>query len=263
MGPLAPPDPDSLRRTWRALRPLRDRYFRAEVTGLEHAPEGPALYVGNHNGGVFPVDGIFFGMAWHERHDFRRPLFTLMHDVPFRIHGALSAWLAAHGCVPASRERVAAAAREGHAVLVYPGGAREAFRPYRDRARVTLGDRTGFVATALEHRLPVVPVVGVGAHETFFVLSSGRRLAERIGLPRLLRADVLPLYLGLPWGVGFGPMPHIPLPVKIQVEVLAPLRLWELLDRPDASDPRSLAEGLTLVRAAMQRASDRLYAARR
>lgn len=256
-------DPARLRSTWRALRPLRDSYFRTEVAGMERVPDGPALVVANHNGGTLPVDGIAFGMAWHERHDFARPLCVLMHDLPFRIAPPLSRWLRAHGVVPASREGLGAAVGEGHAVLVFPGGAREAFRTYRERRSVTLGDRTGFVAMALRHRVPVVPVVGVGAHETLVVLSSGRRLAEAIGLPRLLRADVLPLWLGLPWGVGFGPMPHIPLPARLQVEVLEPLRLWERLASPDPEDPRALREGLELVRSAMQAASDRLHAARR
>ncbi|MCA9516192.1 MAG: hypothetical protein KC635_14715, partial [Myxococcales bacterium] len=33
------------------------RWHRYEVRGLERVPEGPAILVGNHNGGVSAIDG--------------------------------------------------------------------------------------------------------------------------------------------------------------------------------------------------------------
>lgn len=61
----------------------------------------------------------------------------------------------------------------------------EAFRPWRDRGRIDFGGRKGFVALALEHRVPVIPVTAAGSHETTFVLARGDRLAASMGLEKM------------------------------------------------------------------------------
>jgi 1-acyl-sn-glycerol-3-phosphate acyltransferase len=260
----ADPDLGLIEQTARRLRSVVDPYFRPEVRGLEHVPDEPAMLVGNHDGGYLAVDGICLGLAWHERFGFRRPLVWLMHDVPFRLSPSLTRTLSLHGVHPACRASVARAFDAGRSLFVYPGGSHEAFRPYLSRRSIDLGNRTGFVAEALARRVPIVPIVSVGAHETLFVVSRGKALARRLPLARRFRTDVLPLWLGLPWGVGFGPLPHLPLPAKVTVEALPPIRLWERLG-PDAdpSDPVQLQRGLELVRGEMQAALDRLYAERR
>jgi 1-acyl-sn-glycerol-3-phosphate acyltransferase len=244
--------------------PLRDWYFRGEVHGLDHVPDEPCLMIANHDGGYFPPDGILVGMAWHERFGFRRPLFWLMHDFPFRIHPKLSDWLRAHGVLPASRRNLDTVFDQEDSAFVYPGGAYEAFRPYKERRNIDLGHRTGFIRAALTRRVPIVPVVSVGAHDTLFVLSRGSWLARHIPLVKKFRSDVLPLWIGLPWGLGFGPLPHLPLPSKVKVQVLEPMRLWkELGETADADDPHVLQAGLDLVRGRMQATADRLYDERR
>ena len=76
--------------------------------------------------------------------------------------------------------------------------------------------------------LPLVPLISWGAHDTLFVIDDlyplVRSLHER-GMPWLFGIDpeVMPLYLGLPWGLVLGPVPHLPLPVKIHTRVCAPL----------------------------------------
>jgi len=187
-----------------------------------------------------------------------------MHDFPFRIAGALTGYLSRCGCQPASKDNLRRAFDRNQSVFVYPGGAHEAFRPYTERRHMSLGHRTGFIGEALRRRVPIAPVVSVGAHETLFVLSRGSWLAHKLSIAKKLRSDVAPLWLGMPWGIGFGPMPHLPLPSKIKVEVLEPVRLWESLgDTADADDPNVLQMGLDLVRSRMQTAADRLYAERR
>jgi 1-acyl-sn-glycerol-3-phosphate acyltransferase len=252
-----------VRQTCAYIAPLYRYYFRAEVVGLERVPDEPTLLVGNHDGGYIPVDGICLGYAWHTRFDYTRPLAVLMHDFPFRISATLTEYLSRCGCRPASRKQLDRAFANKESLLVYPGGASEAFRPYVKRRRINLGHRTGFIAAALQHKVPIAPVVSVGAHETLFVISSGRWLARHLPLAKKMRSDVVPLWLGLPWGVGWGPLPHIPLPSKIKVEVLQPIRLWNELG-PDASadDPATLRRGLDLVRGRMQEAADRLYTER-
>jgi 1-acyl-sn-glycerol-3-phosphate acyltransferase len=263
-GELKLPDEQAIRETVRWAKPLCDLYFRDEVTGLERVPDEPTLLVGNHDGGYLPVDGICLGAAWHLHFGFRRPLTTLMHDFPFRIHAALTDYLSSNGVLPANRNNLHAALDRGSSVLLYPGGSHEAFRSFWQRRTVSLGHRTGFIAEALKRRAPISPIASVGAHETLFVLSRGSWLARRIPLARKLRSDVAPLWLGLPWGIGFGPLPHIPLPAKVKVEVLPPVLLWkELGETADPQDPKVLRAGLDLVRGRLQAAADRLYAERR
>jgi 1-acyl-sn-glycerol-3-phosphate acyltransferase len=253
-----------IRETVRWLKPLTEHYFRGEVSGLENVPDEPSLLVGNHDGGYIPVDGICLGAAWHEHFGYVRPLATLMHDFPFRIHHALTEYLSRCGVLPASRQNLHDALDRGSSVLVYPGGAYEAFRSFWKRSEVDLGHRTGFIAEALKRRSPITPIASVGAHETLFVLWRGSWLARKIPLARKFRSDVVPIWLGLPWGIGFGPLPHVPLPSKIKVEVLPPVRLWkELGEAADPADPNVLRAGLDLVRSRIQAAADRMYAERR
>jgi hypothetical protein len=51
----------------------------------------------------------------------------------------------------------------------------------------------------------------------------------------MFRLKVLPISLALPWGLNVGDMlTHIPLPAKLSLEVLAPIRLREQFgDEPD------------------------------
>ena len=222
------------------------------------------MLVGNHDGGYLPVDGIFLGMAWHEHFGFNRPLITLMHDFPFRLSAKLTSFLSRCGCRPASKEQLNNAFDAKQSLFVYPGGAYEAFRPFTRRRVIELGHRTGFIREALKRRVPICPVVSIGAHETLLVLMRGGWLAKRIPLARKLRSDVMPLWLGLPWGIGFGPMPHLPLPAKIKVEVLEPIRLWRVVgESANADDPAVQRAGLDFVKQRMQQVADRMYTERK
>ncbi|HEY2748424.1 MAG TPA: lysophospholipid acyltransferase family protein [Polyangia bacterium] len=246
------------------IRPLRQHYFRSEIVGLENLPKNePSMLVGNHDGGyVFP-DAICLGSFYYSaRGTSGRRLYAMMHDFPFRIAPSLTEWLQRCGVVPASRRNSEKVLEAGHHILVYPGGSYEAFRRFRDRREITLGHRTGFVRQALIHRVPITPVVSVGAHETLIVLARGHELAKKLGLTRL-RVDVLPFWLGLPFGIGWGPIPNLPLPSKIKLEVLEPVRLWKELDNPDPDDKEVLRQGLQLIRARMQDVAARLYSERR
>jgi 1-acyl-sn-glycerol-3-phosphate acyltransferase len=265
-------DPALIRRVTAIVAPICDYYFRNEVRGLDRVPDGPALLVGNHDGGNLPVDGICFAAAWHRYFDFQRPLRVLMHEIPFRLTRQLREFLLGIGCVSAAPSSFETVVRRGEVQLVYPGAAREAFRTYRDRRLIDLGGRTGFVARALRHRLPIVPVASVGAHETMFILRSGRRLARWMGIDKHFRADVWPLIAGIPLGLWLGPVfPHLPLPSKITLEVLPPIALAEELSErlgrrvtpDDALAPEVVRSGFELVREVLQAAVLRLYAARR
>lgn len=266
--PLPQPDYDVIRRVQQILAPIVDVYFRSEVRHLERVPDGPTIVIGNHDGGTLPVDAMALGVAWYRHFQFRRPLRVLMHYIPFRLFPQLTRLL--HGCgfVSADAHNLEALLDEGESVLIYPGAAREAFRPYRQRREIDLGGRTGFVVRALRRGIPITPVVSAGAHETFFILARGGTIARTLGIYRAFRADAWPLIVGLPWGIWLGPMiMHFPLPSKITVEVLPPIDLREelsrIFDRPigaaDADDREMVRAGFQVVQSTMHAAIGRLY----
>jgi 1-acyl-sn-glycerol-3-phosphate acyltransferase len=247
-------DPQYIQRTLPALRLSSDLYFRADVRGLEKIPaEGPVLLVGNHSGGTMIADTFVFSQAFLDHFGTARPFYQLAHDMVFMFPG-LRALVQRYGTVPASPANMARALERDAALLVYPGGDQETFRPSWESDRVDFAHRTGFVKLALEHGVPVVPVVAIGGQETALFLGRGRRVAEALGLKRLLRLTVLPPALGPPLGVTILDMPiRFPLPAKISIRVLSPIDLRKRLgSRPDVD------EGYRLVTSTMQRTLTRL-----
>ncbi len=68
-------DPALTQRLMGVLRPILKRYFRSEVHGLEAFPSGGALVVGNHSGGMFPMDVPIFSVDFvdfYERFGYQR-----------------------------------------------------------------------------------------------------------------------------------------------------------------------------------------------
>jgi 1-acyl-sn-glycerol-3-phosphate acyltransferase len=134
------------------------------------------------------------------------------------------------------------------ALLVYPGGDHETYRPSWQSDEIGFGGRSGFIELAIEYGIPVVPVVALGGQETALFLGRGRRLASGLQLDRLLRLKVLPLAIGPPFGLTVLDLPgRIPLPSKITVRVLDPIDLRAHL----GPDP-DLHEAYRLVTDAMQ-----------
>jgi 1-acyl-sn-glycerol-3-phosphate acyltransferase len=220
---LSKPDPALVEVAKPTLRALK-AYFRAEVCGLENMPEGKALVVGNHNGGITFFEPFFLGLEWYLSSG--ELLHYLGHDamVAMPLVGNMLIKL---GVIRASHDAANKAFEAGRKVVVFPGGNYEAFRPYAERHVIDFGPKTGYIKLALRNHVPIVPVLGIGGHETFFVLKRGARLARFTGVKRYLRSESFPIFLGLPWGVGFGPIFHLPLPAKTVVEVGEPISLDE------------------------------------
>ena len=61
------------------------------------------------------------------------------------------------GFLPASREHAAAALKAGAATIVFPGGDYDAFRPTSVRNKIDFAGRKGYVRTAIEAGVPIVP----------------------------------------------------------------------------------------------------------
>ena len=218
-------DPDFIRESLPRLWLLSSLWFRGEVRGLGNIPEdGPVLLVGNHSGGnVSPDTGVFI-LAFSTYFGVERRFHQLAHNLVLSMPGL--GFLRRYGTVAASPANAEQALRSGAALLVYPGGDYEVHRPSWERNTVDFAGRRGFVRLALEHDVPIVPVVSIGGQETALFLSRGEGLSKLLGLDRLLRLKVLPLSLALPWGLNVGDMlGHIPLPAKITIEVLPAIHL--------------------------------------
>src|SRR4051812_791205 len=242
-------DPHYIRTTLPALRALSKIYFRAEVRGLDNIPaEGPVLLVGNHSGGTLIADTFVFAQAFYDHFGPLRRFHQLVHDLVFKLPGArasLSRW----GGVPASPENMARALERDAALLVYPGGDHETYRPSWESSKIDFAGRTGFARLAIELGVPIVPVVAIGGQETALFLGQGRRLARLFRLDSMLRLKVFPAQIAPPFGITVLDMPgRIPLPSKIVVRVLPKVEL-------KGRDPNDAYERVT---GTMQRALDKL-----
>jgi len=256
-SPLDERDPGFIRSAMPRLALILRRYHTMSITGLERVPAGAALIVGNHNGGVMAPDMFALMVAYWERFRADEPAYGLMHDIMFRVPvvGALMARL---GAVPASPEHAVTLLRRDAKVLVYPGGDLDAFKPSVRRHEIVFGPRAGFIRVALRTGAPVLPVVSVGAHEGFHVVTDGAEFARRSGWKRLTRVEVFPVILSLPFGLTVGPLgAYVPLPVHMKLRVLAPIR-WPALGPEAARDDDVVSRCKEDVRAAMQAALDEM-----
>jgi 1-acyl-sn-glycerol-3-phosphate acyltransferase len=220
-------DPDYIRETLPGLWLLVSFYFRADVRGLERIPaEGPVLLVGNHSGGNMTPDTLAFTLAFSTYFGVERRFFQLAHNLVVSM--PFLGTLRKYGTVAASPENAERALETGAALLVYPGGDVEVHRPSWESNRIYFGGRKGWIRQALEHDVPIVPIVAIGGQETALFLSRGEGLAKFLRLDSMFRLKVLPVSIGLPWILNLGDMlGHLPLPAKLTTQVLEPIDLRE------------------------------------
>ncbi len=220
-------DPDYIRDMLPGTWLLASLWFRGEVRGLEHIPEqGPVLLVGNHSGGNITPDTGVFTLAFSSYFGVERKFYQLAHNLVVSMPQL--GFLRKFGTVAASHQNAREALQRGAALLVYPGGDHEVFRPTWEGNKVDFGGRKGWIRLALEADVPVVPVVAAGGQETALFLSRGEWLAKLLRLDKMFRLKALPISLSLPFGLNIGDMTgHLPLPAKITIQVLEPIDLRE------------------------------------
>lgn len=203
---------------------LQDHYFRMDTEGWHRLPDPPALVVGVHAAGIFPVDAWMFGLTWYRRFGEQRLMHGTAHDA-LMATPIVGTYFRKMGVMSASPETVNAALEAGRDVIVYPGGDVDSLRPWNKRDEVKLAGRRGFVKQAIRSGVPIVPLATSGGMDTMFTLPGGKWVARALGLDKLARAEALPLALGLPWGIAPGVLPFLPLPAKIRTEIMEPVFL--------------------------------------
>lgn len=232
-------------------------YFRVKTDGWHHlSSEGKMLIVGSHNGGLAAPDMFMFMYDWFKRFGTERLAYGLIHPTVLKVCPEIARMAIECGAVVASPKMAIAAFQRNAAVLVYPGGPQDVFRPHHLRDRIYFAGRQGFIKLALREGVPIVPIISHGAHDTLIVLADFYQQVQQLhewGMPWLLNVDptVFPIYLGLPWGLGIGPLPNIPLPLQIHTRVCRPI-VFEEYGRAAARDREYVKICYEKVRTQMQ-----------
>lgn len=246
-------DPHFTENIWLpVLRPLFEKWFRVEVSGIENIPDtGGALVVANH-AGVVPIDALMTSVAVHDHHPQHRPLRMLAADLAFEmpVVGGL-ARKAGHtlACNP-DAERLL---REGEVAAVFPEGFKGIGKPFSERYKLQRFGRGGFVSAALKAGAPIIPCSIVGSEEIYPKIGELGTLARLLGMPYF---PVTPLFPHL------GPLGLIPLPSKWYIEFGKPI-VTDTHDVSAADDPMILFEVTDNVRETIQQTLYRLLAKRR
>jgi 1-acyl-sn-glycerol-3-phosphate acyltransferase len=242
-------------------------YFRVKTDGWEFMPDGQVLLVGSHNGGLAAPDMTMMMYDWFRRFGTERLAYGLMHPIVWSVYEPMARFAAQTGAIRANPKMAIAAFERGASVLVYPGGAEDVFRPFCRRNKIEFAGRKGFIKLALRQKVPIVPLISKGAHETIIVLGDiyqfGKQLHEKGILPWFfepnpLTPEIFPIFLGLPWGITLGPLPNFPLPVTIHTRVCKPI-IFDRYGEDAARDRRYVARCYYEVVTQMQQDLDRLY----
>lgn len=234
------------------FRPLYEKWFRVETRGLENVPDtGGALVVANHSGTV-PLDSVMAQLALLDHHPARRRLRMLGADLVF--HTPFVGELARKSgstlaCAPDAKRLL----EEGELVGVWPEGFKGIGKPFGERYKLQRFGRGGFVAAALEARVPIIPTAIVGAEEIYPMLGDARTLARLLGLP------YLPLTPTFPW---LGPLGMVPLPSKWIIMFGDPIPTDEFPEG-SADDPMLVFNLTDQVRETIQQQLYRLLVQRR
>ena len=251
-------DPTLVHKVAKWYLPILEKYYRAEFIGLENIPDGPFLGVGNHTGIHYMPESYLWLCKYHSNHE-HRPMYTLVHDFVYKVAEKLCLPLHALGILDADKGSAYEALREGCAVTVYPAGDRDNAKPFYERNEIDFFGHTGYVKLALNTRVPIVPVVGVGGGESVFTLTSGSGFAEWTGLKKYFKIHTWPVFWSFPfgWHVGHFPTLGLPLPTQVTVSVLEPIDTSQYAEDA-ANDPLIIAELNAKVLHAMQAEVDRL-----
>ncbi len=235
-----------------ALRPLYQHWFRVEVTGAEHIPgSGGALLVGNHAGGLWALDAVIVAVAVHDESATNRFLRLLGADLVFNtpVIGALARKSGSTLASNPDAERLLAA---GELVGVFPEGFKGIGKPFTERYKLQRFGRGGFVTSAVEAGVPIIPVSVVGSEEIYPMLGNATYLA------RLLKLPYFPITPTFPW---LGPLGLVPLPSKWHIQFGEPIETAQY-GAESAHDPMLIFELTDRVREVIQSTVYRLLARR-
>ena len=157
--------------------PIIRNVFQFKVEGLDRIPEnGPFLFVSNHNiGALLESHSTLFILK--EKLPKGRFVYGFTHPSIFKISGIKHyfEWI---GAVPATYKVADQVFREGHSLMIFPGGNRQALRSiwnYRDNH---FRWSHGWAKIAIDHKVPVIPITFNGSHFVNPVIMSGEWVSK-------------------------------------------------------------------------------------
>ncbi len=253
-------DPAFIRRIYPYMAALVDRYYRAEVQGVENMTDRASLVISTHNGSYYMPDLLALQVAYWRRFGMETPSYGMAHKAAIEMPIARD-YAPKLGALYASPENARIVLESDAPLLICPGGDRDALKPFSQRHQIKFGKRMGFVRTALKYQVPIIPVVSVGAHEVFYGLTEGKGLARLMRFDKMFRIKSVPLTIGFPFGLMPGALGYIPLPSKVNVRVLEPISFQE--PPSAAEDPEVVERLFNQVVRTMQDSLDELASRRR
>lgn len=166
--------------------------------------EGPVLFVGNHTlMGLWDASIMWFKL-YNDKKIFTYSLGDHAHfQVPFwrELAGKF-------GMVEASREVCADLMLHKQYILVFPGGAREAFKNKGEAYKLKWENRAGFAKLAIANQCTIVPFSAVGAEECYeLVWDSNEIMASPLGMMLKHFGAREDMIIPLVKGVGLTPLP--------------------------------------------------------
>lgn len=185
--------PAAAKRMLTFVRLLYRSYFRVEVHGIDRAPKGRMLLIGNHSAQlaydgmlvaasfVFDAEPPRFVRAMIERFFANPPFVNLLMARMGQLIG-----------IQENAERLLL--EEEAAVLVFPEGERGGGKVWRDRYKI-MGFGQGFLRLAMKTKTPIVPFAFIGGEEMCPSFSRMKPVAKLLGVPY---APLTPLVLPLP-----------------------------------------------------------------
>jgi 1-acyl-sn-glycerol-3-phosphate acyltransferase len=226
-------DPGTARYALAAAAFLHRWYFRSEVFGVEHVPQGRCLVVANHSGQI-PIDGLVIGTALMldaEPPRFPRSMVEKWsQELPF-----VSVFFPRCGQVLGSPDNARRLLENDETLVVFPEGARGISKTFDQRYQLAEFG-LGFIRLALETGTPIVPVAVIGGEEQLISVANLTTVARLLQIPAF---PIIPqLFLGAPF----------PLPVRYRLHFGEPLRFSGDPDDDDAV----IEEKVWVVRATIQ-----------
>jgi 1-acyl-sn-glycerol-3-phosphate acyltransferase len=237
--------------------PILDFYyrywFRVELQAVENVPSsGGALLVANHSGAL-PPDGPMIMHGIRKEHPVPRPVYMLGEHW-FKGYPGVGMMANKIGLVaahPANAQRLLR--DEGRLALVFPEGQKGSRKLYWQRYKLRRFGRGGFVRTAMQAGVPIVPVAVVGAEEAMPIFAHIPLLQRMTGLIYFPVNHAFP-HFGLAAGLMY-------LPAKFKIRFLEPVDMSGYT--PEDADDVALVQSVSEeIRAAIQSEVDALVASR-
>lgn len=177
-------------------------YFRVQVDGLRHVPDGPALLVGNHSTQM-AYDGMLVLTALFLECDPPRHA-APMGAYVFAKNPLYSEFMPRMGQLTGTPANCRLLLERGRQVLVFPegelGGSKTVFNRYK---LAPFGH--GFMRIAYETGVPVVPFAFIGGEEMVPSFSRLEPLARRMGMQYFPASPTGMLPLPTKCSIHFGP----------------------------------------------------------